>query len=313
MAQPEAEGVMSAVAGVAGRRFAPLAAIGRIRRSRGVRRFLRNVPALIGLAILVVLVATAIFEPWLLPQDPNAQDLNNTFAPPFADAAHLLGTDNLGRDVLSRIIAADRVALSAAVTAVSVSMVVGIPLGFLAAYFGGWVDVIIVRCTDALQSLPPLMLAIALLGAVGPGLTNAMVVIGLVFSPAFLRIVRAAVMEILGETYVEASRSIGTPTLRLIRTRLLPNALPPVLVQASIVTGMALIAEASLSLLGLGVAPPQASWGLMISQGYNFIYQQPALVIVPGTVLAIAVLALNLVGDGLRDSIGRVTGEGADR
>ncbi len=305
---------MSAVAGVSGdSRFSPVAAIGRLLRSRGVRRFMRNIPAIIGLVILLVLVLTAIFEPWLLPQDPNAQDLGNTFAPPFSDWAHLLGTDNLGRDVLSRIIAADRVALSAAVTAVSVSMLVGIPLGFIAAYFGGWVDVVIVRCTDALQSLPPLMLAIALLGAVGPGLTNAMIVIGLVFSPAFLRIVRAAVMEILGETYIEASRSIGTPTGRLIRTRLLPNAMPPVLVQASIVTGMALIAEASLSLLGLGVAPPQASWGLMISQGYNFIYQQPALVIVPGVVLAIAVLALNLVGDGLRDSIGRVTGEGADR
>lgn len=284
-----------------------------VAQNRSVRRFLRNVPALVGLVFLAVLVLAAVLEPWILPHPPNQQDLDNTFVAPFTQGAHLLGTDNLGRDVLSRIIAADRVALRAAATAVTVSMLIGIPLGFVAAMGGKWVDLVVMRLTDALQSLPPLMLAIALLGAIGPGLTNAMVVIGVVFSPAFLRIVRAAVMEILSETYIEASRSIGTPTLRLVLTRIAPNALPPVLVQASIVTGMALIAEASLSLLGLGVAPPQASWGLMISQGYNFLYQQSSLVIVPGVVLALAVLALNLVGDGLRDSIGRVSGDGNDR
>ncbi|MGV9861765.1 ABC transporter permease [Rhodococcus koreensis] len=285
----------------------------RVRKSRSVRKFVGNIPALIGLAVLVVFVLAAVLEPWIMPHDPNAQDLTNAFIAPFTNGTYPLGTDNLGRDVLSRLIAADRIALHAAVTAVLVAMAVGIPFGFLGAFVGGRVDTVILRITDALQSLPPLMLAIALLGAVGPGLTNAMVVIGLVFSPAFLRIVRASVLEIMGETYIEASRSIGTPVTRLVLTRLLPNALPPVLVQMSIVTGLALIAEASLSLLGLGVAPPQASWGLMIAQGYNFLYQQPALVIVPGVTLAVAVLALNLVGDGLRDSIGRVSGDGGDR
>lgn len=302
-------------AGVAAaeRAFGPMGAARALGHNRTLRRFLRNIPALLGLAFLVLLVLAAVLEPWILPHAPNKENLDNTFVAPFTQGAHLLGTDNLGRDVLSRIIAADRVAIRAAATALVVAMVIGIPLGFLAAMGGRWLDMVVMRVTDAVQSLPPLMLAIALLGAIGPGLTNAMIVIGVVFSPAFLRIVRATVLEILSETYVEASRSIGTPVLRLVVTRIAPNALPPVLVQASIVSGMALIAEASLSLLGLGVTPPQASWGLMISQGYNFIYQQASLVIVPGVVLALAVLALNLVGDGLRDSIGRVSGDRGDR
>lgn len=282
------------------------------RKSRMLGRFRRNIPAMTGMGILAVFVLAAVLAPWIMPADPNAQDVGRAFAGPFSPG-HVLGTDNLGRDVASRLIAADQVALRAAATAVLVAMAVGIPLGFLAAFFGGWVDVVILRATDALQSLPPLMLAIALLGAIGPGLTNAMIVIGLVFAPAFLRIVRASVLEIMGETYIEASRSIGTSTVRLVVTRLAPNALPPVLVQISIVTGLALIAEASLSLLGLGVTPPDASWGLMISQGYNFLYQQPWLVVLPGITLALVVLALNLVGDGLRDSIGRVSGTGGDR
>lgn len=285
----------------------------RIRKSRSTRRFVGNIPAMIGLVVLAIFVVSAVFEPWIIPHDPNAQDVSRAFIAPFTDSTYLLGTDNLGRDVLSRLIAADRVALRAAGTAVVVAMAVGLPFGFVAALVGGKVNTVILRVTDAIQSLPPLMLAIALLGAIGPGLTNAMIVIGLVFSPAFLRIVRASVLEVLGETYIEASRSIGTPVLRLVRTRIVPNAFPPVLVQMSIVTGLALIAEASLSLLGLGVSPPQASWGLMIAQGYNFIYQQPSLVIIPGITLAVAVLALNLVGDGLRDSIGRISGDGGDR
>ena len=284
-------------------------AVARVRsrfRSRGARRFFHNRTAVAGLVVLIGFVVVAILEPALMPYNPNEQDLSNTFAPPFSPD-HLLGTDNLGRDVLSRLIAADRVAIFAATQALVVALVLGVPLGFISAMVGGWVDTVIQRITDALQSLPPLMLAIALLGAIGPGLTNAMIVIGIVFSPAFIRLVRASVLEVLGETYIEASRSIGTPVVRMVRTRILPNALPPVLVQMSIVMGLALIAEASLSLLGLGVAPPQASWGLMIAQGYNFIYQQPWLVIIPGITLALAVLSLNLVGDGLRDSLGRVS------
>jgi len=274
------------------------------RRDTMLRRFRRDIPAMTGAVLLALFVLAAVCKPWIMPMDPDAQDVRHAFAPPFSPG-HLLGTDNLGRDVASRLIAADQVALRAAVIAVVVAMAVGIPLGFAAAYFGRWVDMVILRVTDALQSLPPLMLAIALLGAIGPGLTNAMIVIGLVFAPAFLRIVRAATLEVLRESYVEASRVIGTSAVRLVATRVLPNAFPPVLVQISIVTGLALIAEASLSLLGLGVTPPAASWGLMISQGYNFLYQQPWLVVLPGITLAIAVLALNLVGDGLRDALGR--------
>ncbi|KAA9153450.1 ABC transporter permease [Amycolatopsis acidicola] len=280
------------------------------RRDGTLRRFRRDVPAMTGAVLLGLFVLAAVCKPWIMPRDPDAQDLGHAFAAPFSPG-HLLGTDNLGRDVASRLIAADQVALRAALTAVVVAMAVGIPLGFVAAYFGRWADMVILRITDALQSLPPLMLAIALLGAIGPGLTNAMVVIGLVFAPAFLRLVRASTAEVLRESYVDASRAIGTSAVRLVATRVLPNAFPPVLVQISIVTGLALIAEASLSLLGLGVTPPAASWGLMISQGYNFLYQQPWLVVLPGLTLAVAVLALNLVGDGVRDALGR--GSGARR
>lgn len=272
----------------------------------------RHLPLSIGLTILVGFVFCAVFAPWIVPMEPNAQDTDRTFVDPFTSGS-LLGTDNLGRDVASRLIAASTVALQAASIAVLVAMMVGIPLGLLAAFVGRWADTLVVRVTDALQSLPPLTLAIALLGAVGPGLTNAMVVIGMVFAPSFLRIVRATVLEILSETYVEASRSIGTPVMRLLLTRIVPNAAAPVLVQVSIVAGLALIAEASLSLLGLGVAPPDPSWGLMIAQGYNFVYQQHWLVVLPGLTLALLVLALNLVGDGLRDALGRGADDGTSR
>lgn len=276
----------------------------RIREQPFTGRFLRNAMAMVALVYLVLLVLIALVAPWITPLDPDQQNLADAFADPFT-AGHLLGADNLGRDVLSRLIVADRVALTATGIALGVALLVGIPPGLLAGYFGGWVDRVIMRISDAVQSLPPLIIAIALIGALGPGLRNSMLALGFIFAPNFIRIVRAAVLEVREETFIEASRSIGTPTPWIMVFRIVPNALPSVLVQISLVAGFSLIAEAGLSLLGLGVQPPNASWGSMLGDGYNFLFQQPWLVVFPGLAIALAVLALNIVGDGLRDAIGR--------
>lgn len=276
----------------------------RLREQPFTGRFLRNAMAVSALAYLVFLVVVAALAPWITPRDPDQQNLADAFADPFSPG-FLLGADNLGRDVLSRLIVADQVALTASGIALGVALLVGIPPGLVAGYFGGWVDRAIMRVSDAVQSLPPLIIAIALVGALGPGLRNSMLALGFIFAPNFIRIVRAAVLEVREETFIEASRSIGTSTARIMIFRVVPNILPPVLVQISLVAGFSLIAEAGLSLLGLGVQPPNASWGSMLGDGYNFLFQQPWLVVFPGLAIAFAVLALNIVGDGLRDAIGR--------
>lgn len=278
---------------------APLSA-----RRRFLRRFKQNRGAMIAFGFILFLILIAIIGPWIAPHDPNEPDLLNTFGDPFK-GGHILGTDDLGRDTLSRLIVATRVAMLAAGQAVLIGMVIGVPPGLLAGYFGGWVDLIIMRITDSIQSFPPLILAIAVVGILGPGLRNAMLAVGIIFAPNFLRIVRGAVLEVREETFIEASRSIGTPTLRILRTRILPNILPPLLVQISLAAGFALLAEASLSFLGLGVQLPQASWGLMLGRGYNAFSRQPWLIVFPGVLIALTVLAFNVMGDGLRDSIGR--------
>jgi peptide/nickel transport system permease protein len=271
---------------------------------RWVRRFFRNRLAVAALVLLGFLVLVAIFANELTPYNPNYQDLLNTFASPFT-AGHVLGTDNLGRDTLSRLIVADRVALLAAGEATLVALILGFPPGLIAGYVGGAVATLIMRLTDAVQSLPALIFAIALVGALGPGLRNAMLALGVIFSPNILRVVRASVLEAREETFVEASRSIGTPTIRILLNRVFPNIVGPLLVQASLVAGFSLLGEASLSLLGFGVQPPKASWGTMLSQGYNFIGQQSWLVVFPGVAIALTVLCCNLIGDGLSDAIGR--------
>jgi peptide/nickel transport system permease protein len=278
---------------------APLSA-----RRRFLRRFRQNKGAMIAFGFIVFLLLVAIFGPWIMPHDPKQQDLANIMADPFT-GGHLLGTDELGRDTLSRLISGTRVAVQAALLAVSVGMALGVIPGLVAGYFGGWVDLVIMRVTDSIQSFPPLILAIALVGILGPNLRNAMIAVGIIFAPNFVRIVRGAVLEVREETFIEASRSIGTPTSRIIRTRILPNVLPPLLVQISLASGFALLAEASLSFIGLGVQLPQASWGLMLGRGYNNFSRQPWLIVWPGVIIALTVLSFNVMGDGLRDSIGR--------
>lgn len=269
-----------------------------------LRRFRQNRGAVLAAIILMLLLAIALVGPVISPYDPDAQDLTRPFLDPLTDG-HVFGTDELGRDTLSRLIAGCRVAVLAVVQALLVAMILGVPPGLISGYFGGTVDLVVMRITDALQSFPPLVLAIAIVGILGPSLRNAMLAVGIVFAPNFTRIVRASVLEVREETYIEASRAIGSSTWYIVRARVVPNILPPVLVQVSLMAGFALLAEASLSFLGLGVQLPQASWGAMLSRGYQYLYQQPWMIVFPGVTIALAVLCFNVIGDGLRDAIGR--------
>lgn len=276
---------------------------------RFLRRFRRRRLAIAALVVVLGFVLIAVLAPWIAPYDPLAQDLRATLDGP--SSAHWLGTDELGRDLLSRMIFGARVSLLAAAQAVVIALVLGVPPGLAAGYLGGWVDGLISRINDTVMSFPPLLLAIAIVGVFGPNLRNAMLAVGIIFAPRFLRLTRAAVMAVREETFIEASRSIGTPTLRIVRTRIAPNVVSPLLVQISLSLGFAMLAEAGLSFLGLGVQPPDASWGAIVGRAYRFLNQAPTLVIFPGLAIVLAVLAFNVLGDGLRDSLGRELHGGA--
>lgn len=271
------------------------------------RRFLGSWATRLALMVIAVWLLTALFAPWLAPHDPLVQDLKDRRLPP-GSAGHLLGTDALGRDTLSRLIYGARVAAQAAGISVAVGLVIGVPPALIAGLLRGWWDGIFSRAADALLSFPPLLLALAIVGVMGPNLTNAMLAIGLVFVPRFYRIVRAATLAVREETFIEASRSIGTPTWWVIRRHVLPNVLGPLVVQVSIALGFAILAEASLSFLGLGVQAPDPSWGSMLSEGRAAWFYTPWPLIVPATTIVLCVLACNVTGDGLADSVGRERG-----
>jgi peptide/nickel transport system permease protein len=267
------------------------------------RRFRRQRLAMASLVYIVLLIVLAIAAPLLAPADPDATALTDTLAPPSGD--HLLGTDELGRDLLSRLLYGARVTLLAAAQGTSVALVLGCVLGVLAGYRGGWVDAVTMRITDGVMSIPPLILAVCIIGVMGPGLTNAMVAIGVIFAPRIIRLTRATVMGIRSSTFLEASVSIGTPPLRIIRKHVIVNALPPIIVAGSITIGLAMLAESSLSFLGLGVQPPQASWGSTLGRAIGYTDQAISLVIFPGLLITMTTLAFMLIGDGLQESIGR--------
>ena len=274
-------------------------------RRRFVRRFRRQPSAVAAFVFLVVVALVAVAAPLLAPHDPEAQDLRATLE--AAGGEHLLGTDDLGRDVLSRLIYATRISLLASAQAVAVAVGLGVLPGVLAGYLGGVVDTVVMRITDAVMSYPPLILAIALVGLLGPSLTNAMFAIGILYAPRFLRLMRGTVLSVREETFIEACRSVGCSTWQIIGRHVLPNVLSPLLVQISLVAGFAMLAEASLSFLGLGVQPPDASWGSMLGRATRYMDPVPLQVVYPGVLLALTVLAFNVLGDGLRDSLGRET------
>lgn len=268
-----------------------------------VRRFRSNRPAVVGFFVLLALVTACVAAPLIAPYSPTAIDVVNRLS--GSTAAHWLGTDALGRDTLTRLLYGGRISLFAAVWAVGVAAIIGVPLGMVAGYFGGWYDRILGRAADVLMTFPALILAIAIIAITGAGLIKAMTSIGIVYAPRLFRIVRSATFEVRAETYVEASISIGTPSMSIIMRRVLPNILSPLLVQITLLLAAALLAEAALSLLGLGVRPPTPSWGSMLGRGFTEIRTTPQLVWWPGLAIAIATLSVNLLGDGIRDALGR--------
>lgn len=270
-----------------------------------LRRFLRQRGAVLALAVLLTIVVLAVLAPWVSPYEPDASDISRQLEAPSAE--HLLGTDDIGRDVLSRIFHGARLSLLASVLALSIAVAIGLPLGLLSGYLGGWWDGAVMRLTDALMAFPPLLLAVAIVGSLGADLTSAMVAIGLVYAPRFTRVIRASTLAAREETYVMAGRMIGCPAYRIVGRHILPNILSPFVVQVTLTMALALLAEASLSFIGLGVQLPQASLGSMLGRSFGYMSRSPVGVLAPGVVIMVMVLCLNVLGDGLRDSIGRET------
>ncbi|WP_108500602.1 ABC transporter permease [Paracoccus indicus] len=270
-------------------------------RSRVWRKLRGHRSALLGAIIVGIFALLAIAAPILPFPDPAAADWGAIRQPP--SAAHWLGTDELGRDQLSRMIWGARASLMAGVVSVAIAIAIGVPLGILAGYFGGWTDAVISRCTEALLAIPFLILAIALAAFLGPSLTNAMIAIGIAATPVFIRLTRGQAISVAAEDYVESAHAIGLRTPVILRRYIFPNVLPPVLVQATLTIASAIIAEASLSFLGLGQQPPAPSWGAMLNTAKNFMTQAPWMAMWPGIAIFLVVLGFNLLGDGLRDAL----------
>lgn len=269
------------------------------------KRFRRNKVAVAAAIYLLLLAIVTLLAPHLGLQDPNLQHLTEINKKP--SGAHWFGQDDLGRDVFARIIYGARISLQASLMAVGLALAVSIPLGLLAGFVGGWVDQTLMRISDAIQVIPALILALVISGILGPSTTNVALALAIVFTPGFVRLIRGQVIGIREETYVEASRSIGAKPLFIIRKRVLHNVASPLIVQAAVTAGFALLAEASLSFLGLGVQAPDASWGTMLSRAFAQVYAAGWLLWIPGGAIAITVLAFNLIGDGLRDALGTET------
>lgn len=268
-----------------------------------LRLLWRTVPGRIGLVLVLFFVAMAVTAPLLAPFDPLLNDWMAVLQPP--SWAHPLGTDELGRDVLSRLLWGAQSPLVAAFGSVTVALAVGIPVGMLAGYAGGVTDAVISRFTDTLLAIPGIMLAIALALFLGGSLFNATLAIAVAAIPAFIRLSRARTLQVMAEPYVEAARSVGVRTLRLLFVHVLPNLVPPIIVQATLAMAVAVIAEASLSFLGLGRPPPAPSWGSMLTVGKDYIANAPWLSIWPGLCIFLVTIGFSLLGDGLRQSLDR--------
>ena len=270
-------------------------------RTHPWRRLLRRPSAALGLAVIAFFVVLALLAQVIAPYDPLATAWGAIRKAP--SAAHWFGTDEIGRDVLSRVIFGARASLLAGVVSVVISLSIGVPIGLLAGYAGGKVDMLISRLTDAVLACPFLILAIALAAFLGPSLTNAMIAIGVSATPVFIRLTRGQTLAIKAEDFVLAARAIGNPPWRIAVRHVLPNAFPALIVQATLAIAAAVIAEASLSFLGLGQQPPAPSWGSMLNTAKNYVDNAPWMAIWPGLSIFLLVLSFNLVGDGLRDAL----------
>ncbi len=268
---------------------------------RALRRLFRRKGAVVGLVVIAAMIVLALLAPLLAPYDPIATSWTLVRKPP--SALHWFGTDDLGRDILSRVIYGTRASLMAGAISVGIAFGVGVPIGLLAGYRGGFVDALISRITDAMLACPFLILAIALAAFLGPSLSNAMIAIGITTTPIFVRLTRGQTLNVKVEDYVEAARAVGTPPWRIAWMHILPNIMPALLVQATLSIAAAIIAEAALSFLGLGQQPPLPSWGSMLNAAQRFLTNAPWMAIWPGLGIFLVVLSFNLVGDGLRDAL----------
>jgi len=280
---------------------ATLAARGESPARRAARRFVRHKLAVFGLLVVIAFVAVAILAPLVAPYDPIATSWSRIRKPPSLDFP--FGTDENGRDVLSRLIWGARASLMAGVVSVLGAALIGVPVGLLAGLAGGWVDAVLSRVADAMLSVPFLILAIALAAFLGPALENAMLAIAITASPVFVRLARGMALDARSTDWVEAARALGNPPWRTGLVHVLPNIVPPLLVQATLAIAEAIIAEAALSFLGLGQQPPAPSWGSMLNSAQRFLDSAPWLAVAPGLAIFAVVLAFNLVGDGLRDAL----------
>ncbi len=263
------------------------------------RRFARNRLAFFGLIVFIVVVLLAVFAQWLAPTSPIKADFAAYLRPPGPQ--HLLGTDELGRDVLSRVIFGARASLEAGLISVGLAIAAGLPVGLMAGFYRGRLDDILMRFTDALLSFPPLILALAVAAVLGPGLGKAMIAIAVVYTPYFMRIMRAQVLSEREREYVDAARAMGAEDRRIIWRHLLPNSLAPTVVQGTLTVAQAIILEAVLSFFGLGTQPPTPSWGSMLNAAQQYLTQAPWLSFWPGAAIAVTVFAVNVAGDGLRE------------
>jgi peptide/nickel transport system permease protein len=268
---------------------------------RALRRLFKRRGAVVGIAVIATFVVLAVFAPLLVPYDPIATNWSLVRKPP--SWLHWFGTDELGRDVLARVVYGARASLMAGAIAVGIAFGLGVPLGLISGYRGGFIDALISRITDAMLACPFLILAIALSAFLGPSLGNAMIAIGVTTTPIFVRLTRGQVMSVKVEDYVEAARAMGNPRWRIALFHILPNIMPALLVQATLSIAAAIIAEAALSFLGLGQQPPAPSWGSMLNAAQRFLTSAPWMALWPGLAIFMVVLSFNLVGDGLRDAL----------
>ncbi len=285
---------------------APAAETSYKKRGQGAeiwRRFRRNKSAVVGLIMLLVLIIMALFAEFIAPYDPIEQDLLNRMQPPLQSPEHILGTDELGRDIFSRIVFGARISVSVGLIAVSISMLGGVALGSLAGYYGGIADNIIMRFNDILMAIPGILLNISIVAAMGPGLQNVMIAIGFSSIPGYCRITRASILSLREQEFVEASRAAGASDFHIIVHHILPNCLAPLIVQATLRIGGSILMCASLSFIGIGIIPPTPEWGAMLSTGRDFLREAPHLTTIPGFAIMWAVFAMNLMGDGLRDAL----------
>ncbi|QDC01629.1 ABC transporter permease [Mesorhizobium sp. 8] len=278
-----------------------LSATGQRSPSRAWRKLKANKGALVGLVIIAFFTLLAVLAPLLPIPDPNATSWSAIRKAP--SAMHWLGTDDIGRDILSRMIWGAQASLLAGVVSVGIAVAIGVPFGLISGYFGGWTDQIISRVTEAFLAMPFLITAIALAAFLGPSLINAMIAIGLSAMPVFIRLTRGQVLSVKTEDYVEGARSIGLRHSSIILRYILPNVFAPILVQATLTIATAIIAEASLSFLGLGQQPPAPSWGSMLNVAKNYLSQAPWMAMWPGVAIFLVVIGFNLLGDGLRDAL----------